>query len=154
MLAYEITQHIKINHPTFRVLSPSEMAHTLSVEHVSPRVILAFWDWSYSIYGMFISLNKSTSYLSVCLSLNSFCEETSRTWASLSPETRCVILIKRQGIQVPIWVLAGFKSWPMGSNLNLSCVVLALWNSVIDLLWGVLYYYTYKMLLTFYICIC
>ena len=36
-------------------------------------------------------LNKSTSYLSLCVSLNSFCNETSRTWASLSPESRCVI---------------------------------------------------------------
>ena len=33
-------------------------------------------------------LNKSTSYLLLCLSLNSFCDETSRTWASLDPETR------------------------------------------------------------------
>ena len=33
-------------------------------------------------------LNKSTSYLSLCLSMNSFCDETSRTWASLDPETR------------------------------------------------------------------
>ena len=34
------------------------------------------------------SLNKSISYLSLCLSLNSLCDETSRTWASLYPETR------------------------------------------------------------------
>ena len=54
------------------------------------------------------SLNKSTSYPSLCLSLDSFCDETSRTWASLSPETRCVISV---GIPcVPIWILAGFKS--------------------------------------------
>ena len=37
----------------------SELAHTLSVEC--------------------FSLNKSTSHLSLCLSLNSFCKETSRT---------------------------------------------------------------------------
>ena len=36
----------------------------------------------------FLYLNKSTSYLWLCLSLNSFCNETSRTWASLGPETR------------------------------------------------------------------
>ena len=53
---------------------------------------------------MCFSLNKSTSYLSLCLSLNSFCNETSRTWTSLSPETRCVISVKRTWVQVPIWV--------------------------------------------------
>ena len=40
--------------------------------------------------GVFFSLNvnKSTSYPSLCLSLNSLCDETSRTWASLDPEAR------------------------------------------------------------------
>ena len=33
-------------------------------------------------------LNKSTSYLSLYLSLNSFCNEISRTLTSLDPETR------------------------------------------------------------------
>ena len=44
----------------------------------------------HSVCGMCFSLyvNKSTSYLSLCLSPNSFCNETSRTWASLGPETR------------------------------------------------------------------
>ena len=49
---------------------------------------LAFWDRPHSVYGMSIalifcdghtlstSLNKSTSYLSLCLSLNSLCTET------------------------------------------------------------------------------
>ena len=32
------------------------------------------------------SLNKSSPYLLLCLSLNSFCNETSRTWASFGPE--------------------------------------------------------------------
>ena len=36
-----------------------------------------------------LNLNKPTSYLSLCLSLNSFCcNEASRTWVSLGPETR------------------------------------------------------------------
>ena len=34
--------------------------------------------------GVSSSLNRSTSYLSFCLSLNSFCNEASRIWASLS----------------------------------------------------------------------
>ena len=57
-----------------------------------------------ALCGVCFCLNKSTSYLSLCLSLNSFCNETSRTWASLSPETRCVISVGR------LWVLAGFES--------------------------------------------
>ena len=44
----------------------------------------------HSICAVCFSLyaNKCTSYLSLCLSLNSFCDETSRTWASLGPKTR------------------------------------------------------------------
>ena len=76
-------------------------------------------------------LNKSTSYLLLCLSLNSFYDETSRTWASLGPETRyCGFWLAsssshvgtslKQGLGwvqvpatwglVPNWVLAGFES--------------------------------------------
>ena len=32
------------------------------------------------VCGECFSMNKSTSYLSLCLSLDSFCDETSRTW--------------------------------------------------------------------------
>ena len=49
-----------------------------------------------TLCGVCFSLNKSTSYLSLCLLLNSFCDETSRTWTSL------------------LWVLAGFESQPRG----------------------------------------
>ena len=45
------------------------------------------------------SLSLSVSYLSLCLSLNSFCPE------AVSPETRCVISIKRQWVGIPIWVV-------------------------------------------------
>ena len=48
---------------------------------------LTFWDRPRSVYGICISLNKSPSYLSLCLSLNSFCDQTRRTWASESPDT-------------------------------------------------------------------
>ena len=82
---------------TLVLLSPSEMAHT--------------------VCGVCFSLNKSTSYLSLCLSLNSFCDETSRTWVSLSSETRCVISVGRP------WVLAGFESGHMGSSPSLRCTV-------------------------------
>ena len=44
---------------------------------------LTFWDGPHC--GVCFSLKKSTSYLSLCLSLNSFCDETSRTWASGFP---------------------------------------------------------------------
>ena len=55
-------------------------------------------------------LNWTELNLPLCLSLNSSCDETYRTWASLSPETGYVISMKRQWIQVPVWVLAGLKS--------------------------------------------
>ena len=48
---------------------PSAMAHTLSVERVSLWI-------------------TSTSYLLLCLSLNSFWDEIQRTWTSVSPDTR------------------------------------------------------------------
>ena len=77
------------------------------------------------------SLNKSTSYPSLCLSLNSFYDETSRSWASLSPETRCVISVGR------LWVWFGFESksefWPglspgcVGSSPSLRCPVSDPW---------------------------
>ena len=41
LLAYEITQPIKTNHPLFQGLSPSELAHILPVEYVSPRAALS-----------------------------------------------------------------------------------------------------------------
>ena len=35
---------------------------------------------AHTVCGECFSMNKSTSYLSLCLSLDSFCDETSRTW--------------------------------------------------------------------------
>ena len=58
--------------------------------------------------------NKSASYLSLCLSLNSFYAETQRTWVSVGSDTRWAILIKRLWIQVPSRVVAGFESWLYG----------------------------------------
>ena len=56
--------------------------------HFEAALILC--DGPQSVCGMCFSLNlnKSSSYLSLCLSLNSFCDETSRTWGILNPETR------------------------------------------------------------------
>ena len=42
------------------------------------------WTAYRSTYRMCISLNKSTSYLPLCLSLYTFCTETWRTWASIT----------------------------------------------------------------------
>ena len=67
-LAYEITQPIKANHTTFRGGIHSLCWPTVSVEC--------------------FSLNKSTSYISLCLSMNSFCNEMPRTSNPLGPETR------------------------------------------------------------------
>ena len=81
--AHEITQPIKTNHDTFH-----------------SRCIYPLW-WP-ALCGVCFSLylNKST-YSSFCLSLNSFCNETSRTWAF------------RPWNQV-LWVLAGFEFQPLG----------------------------------------
>ena len=60
------------------------------------------------LWSVSLSLNKSTSYLLLFLSLNSFFfffslnsfyDKTLGTSASLSPETRCVISLKRPWIQ-------------------------------------------------------
>ena len=64
---------------------------------------LTFWDGPCSVCGVRFSLNKSISYLSLDLSLNSLYDVTSWTWDSLNPETRCMISIKRLWAQVPNW---------------------------------------------------
>ena len=95
---YEINQPIKTNHTTF-----GGCTHSLP--------------WPTLCLCSSLNLNKYTSYRSLCLLLNSFCDETSRTWASLSPETRYhgfwlgssprhMGSRPRQGfgwVQVPIW---------------------------------------------------
>ena len=73
---------------------------------------VAFWDSPHSVCGVCFSLDKSISYLSRCLSLNSSCKGTSRTWASISAEARCVIPIKRLWVQVPFWVWPGVSPGP------------------------------------------
>ena len=64
-------------------LTPYKMPHTLSMEC--------------------FSLNKSTSYLSLCLSMNSFYNKISRSWASLGPETRYVISFGRLRLWLRFW---------------------------------------------------
>ena len=46
-----------------------------------------------------------------------------KTWASWHLKIICVISVKRPWVWVPIWVLAGFESWHMGSSSNLSCML-------------------------------
>ena len=75
------------------------------------------------LHGVYYCLNKSTSYLSLCLSLNSFCNETSSTWASIISETRCMISVKRPLVQTSPWVLAGCESQSVGSSPRLSRTV-------------------------------
>ena len=75
-----------------------------------------FWGYSlllrypYSICGEYLSLNKSTFYPSLCLSLNSFCDETSRTWASVR-------------LKPGVW--SQLEDWLgcVGSSANMSCMV-------------------------------
>ena len=67
-------------------------------------IALVLCDGLHSVCGVCSSPNKSTSYLSLCLSLNSFCDETSRTWSLLGPETRSVTSVGK------LWGLGGFES--------------------------------------------
>ena len=85
-LAHEITHPYKNwQISTVGPLCPFEMAHT-AVEHVSPSAShLLRWP---ILCGVCLSRNKSISYLSLCLTLNSLCNETSRLWAAWSPEAR------------------------------------------------------------------
>ena len=98
-------------------------------------VALALWNGSHSVCGECFSMNKSTSYPSLCLSLDSFCDETSRTWAFLCLETRSVISAGRP------WVLAGFevrvpahgfKSQPAVSSFTFHMLI---WGTF-DSIWG------------------
>ena len=97
-LAYKITQPIKTNHTKFR-------------GRIRPLPGPTLCEVCVSLY-----LNKFTSYLSLCLSLNSFHDETSRTWVPEGIETRyCgfwLDLSPRTWVQVPSRVLAWFQSHP------------------------------------------
>ena len=66
------------------------------------RPLSPFWNGPHCLRS--VSLWTNPLFIYHFVSLNSFCDESSRTWASLSLETRCVILVKR----------------PMGSSSNLS----------------------------------
>jgi len=89
---------------------PSEIAHSMSVKCVSTKVVLTFWDIPHPIYGTCISLNKSTLYLSLYLSLDFFLQQDIKDLSSMNPETRCVISIKSQWVEVLIWVVQFQKS--------------------------------------------
>jgi len=110
--------------------------------------LLGFWALQKAQKYCFVYLirqnlyNKSTSYLSLCLSLHSFCVETQRTWVSVGSDTRWAILIKRLWIQVPSRVVAGFEFWLYGFKpqtrfgLGLSpgtCVQVPIWSEYFHL---------------------
>ena len=86
-LANEITQLAKTN-------------HTTSYGCCTPfcRVCLS------------LTLNKSTSYLSLCLSVK-FCNEASRAWASLVPEARQHGFWPGSSLRREDWRLGGKSSW-------------------------------------------
>ena len=111
----------KTNHAIFRGLSPSEIAQPCRVS---------------------FSLNKTTSSLSLCFSLNSFCNEVSRNWASLNAEARCMISVGR------VWVLARFESQPcwFKSQFQLHSFIVTNWFALFLL---VIWYLPYD-----WMCIC
>ena len=87
LISLWITQSLRANYHISGLHLRSSMVH--SVAWVSPETAPSFWNGPHTVERF--SLNKSTSYLPLCLSLNSFCDETSRAWASFGPETRCMI---------------------------------------------------------------
>ena len=90
---------------------------------------------AHTVCGVCFSLNKSTYYLSLCLSLNSFCNETSRTWATLGPEIRYYgfwlgsspkqgfdwVWVPVMWVQVPIW---GFIPIPLNNTRTFFFLIL------------------------------
>ena len=57
---------------------------------------LSFSDGPHSVCAVHFSLNNPLLTLSLCLSPNSFSDETSRTWALLSPEISRFLFPKRR----------------------------------------------------------
>ena len=87
--------------------------------------IRVFFKWVSSSHQVakILSLNRSISYLSLCILHNSFCDQIQRIWALLISETRYVISINEQLVQVPICVLTGFESQPIDLSPSLGCAV-------------------------------
>ena len=80
--------------------SPQDHKELDTTEHST-----AFRDDPHSICALCFSLKIINPLLThQCFSLDSYHDKTSRTWASLSPETICVISIKRPWVQAQIWV--------------------------------------------------
>ena len=109
-----------------------------------------------SVECVSLNLNKSTSYLSLCLSLNSFCDETSRTWASLGSESRyCGFWLglspshmrseSQAGFRLGLSSSTGDQDLPWGkwfqfqddsSALHLLCIWFLLWLHPLHLRWS------------------
>ena len=64
-------------------------------------------------------INTSISCLSLCLLLNSFCAETQRTWASVSPDTRCYLVAQSLSC---VWLFA--TPWTVAHQAPLSMEIL------------------------------
>ena len=77
--------------------------HTHKLRTPNPGTALNLWVAPHFVCRVRFSLNKYTTCVSFCLSLNSFCDETPRTWVSLNPETD-EISVKWLCVWVPIWV--------------------------------------------------
>lgn len=60
-----------------------------------------------------VYLSKSNHFSPNTLSLNSFCDKTSRTWASLHSKTWCMVSVKRYGFksQFGFWLSSSPGMW-------------------------------------------
>ena len=59
--------------------------------------------WPHSVCRVCFSLSKFTSYLSLCILLNSFSDKISKTWTSLSTETRSFQSLSRFKLFLTPW---------------------------------------------------
>ena len=102
-------------------------------QHISQPHSPSVMDHILSVCGVCFSpnLNKSISHLSLCLSLNSFCDETSRTWASLGPETRYQGLISCK----TIFPLTGGGAMVWGWFKCIIFIVHFISNLMLPLIW-------------------
>ena len=86
------------NYPAYKN-QPPQISGLLSLPCVTAHTLVCGACFS-------LNLDKSTSYLSLCLSLNSFCDKISRTWASLGPKTRYCgfgwVWVPATWVQLPI----------------------------------------------------
>ena len=102
---------------------PLKLPIPIKTDNPIPWCLCCLLRWP-TFCGVYFSRNKCTSYLSLCFPLNSSCNETSRMWTSLSPETLCVISVNRSWFKCQS-ELHGFTSEQISEAVFQSCSCLS-----------------------------